>query len=290
MPFLPYRQIEKLDPDFIIEKLAYFLSEDIPDKDITSDIFFAKDSYSKAYLENEEDMVLAGRQIIEQLPNISQQHIELHIHFNDGDFVPSYSKIMEINAPTKFLLKIERTLLNLLQRLCGIATNTRKYVEIAEKYNVRVLDTRKTTPGLRVFEKYAVRCGGGWNHRLNLSEGILIKDNHIIAAGSIPKAIELIRMNYPLDFVEIEVANFSQLLEAILLNVDGLLLDNFSPSDAREAVVYARSKKPDIFIEASGGITLETLEDYAKTGVDAISIGALTHSSKAIKMHLEFFR
>ncbi len=290
MPFLPYRQIEKLDPDFVIEKLSYFLSEDIPDKDITSDIFFAKDSYSKAYLENEEDMILAGRQIIEQITYLSQQPIELQVHFDDGDFVPSYSKIMEISAPTKFLLKIERTLLNLLQRLCGIATHTRKYVEIADKYNVRILDTRKTTPGLRVFEKYAVRCGGGWNHRLNLSEGILIKDNHIIAAGSIPKAVELIRMNYPLDFVEIEVENFSQLLETILLNVDGILLDNFSPTDVSEAVAYARSKKPDIFIEASGGITLETLEEYAKTGVDAISIGALTHSSKAVKMHLEFVK
>lgn len=288
MPFLPYRQIEDLDPDFIIEKLAYFLSEDIPDKDITSDIFFSKDIYSSAYLENEEDIIFAGFPILQQLSAICPQPLELQIHFSDGDFVPAFSKIMEIAAPTKFLLKIERTLINLLQRLCGIATNTRKYVEIASKYNVRILDTRKTTPGLRVFEKYAVRCGGGWNHRLNLSEGILIKDNHIIAAGSIPRAIELIRMNHPLDFVEIEVENFSQLLEAILLNVDGILLDNFSPTDVREAVDYARSKRPNVFIEASGGVTLETLEDYAKTGVDAISVGALTHSAKSVKMHLEF--
>ncbi len=288
MSSLPYRQIDVLDPDYVIEKLASFITEDIPNNDITSEIFFGKNVRSKAYLENEEETVFAGKQILEQIPSLSPQPINLAIHFNDGDKIEPYSKIMEIEGPTQFILKIERTILNLLQRLCGIATNTRKYVEIAKPYNVHILDTRKTTPGLRIFEKYAVRCGGGTNHRLNLSEGILIKDNHIIAAGSISKAVEMIRLQYPLAFVEVEVENHSQLLEALILNVDGILLDNFPPQEVREAVVYARTKKPNIFIEASGGITLETVEEYAKTGVDGISIGALTHSAKSVKMHLEF--
>lgn len=288
MAFLPYRQIEVLDPEYVQQKLAYFLAEDIPDRDKTSEIFFNKESISKAYLENEENMVFAGKQILEQIPSLSKEPVSLNIFYNDGENLPAFTKIMEIEAPTEFLLRIERTILNLLQRLCGIATNTRKYVEIASPYNVRILDTRKTTPGLRIFEKYAVRCGGGWNHRLNLSEGILIKDNHIIAAGSLTKAIEMARLIYPLDFIEVEVENYSQLLEAILLKVDGILLDNFTPEDVKEAVVYARSKNPNIFIEASGGITLENLKDYVSTGVDAISVGALTHSAKSIKMHLEF--
>ncbi|MGB9913106.1 MAG: carboxylating nicotinate-nucleotide diphosphorylase, partial [Candidatus Kapaibacteriota bacterium] len=201
MSSLPYRQIDVLDPDYVIEKLASFITEDIPNNDITSEIFFGKNVRSKAYLENEEETVFAGKQILEQIPSLSPQPINLAIHFNDGDKIEPYSKIMEIEGPTQFILKIERTILNLLQRLCGIATNTRKYVEIAKPYNVHILDTRKTTPGLRIFEKYAVRCGGGTNHRLNLSEGILIKDNHIIAAGSISKAVEMIRLQYPLAFL-----------------------------------------------------------------------------------------
>jgi nicotinate-nucleotide pyrophosphorylase (carboxylating) len=290
MAFLPYRQIDQLDPEYILEKIAYFISEDIPDKDITSLIFFDSSHHSTAYLENEQEMVFAGEQILAQIPNLITNSIQVKINFKDGDKVPAYSKIAEFEAPTEFLLKIERTILNLLQRLCGIATNTRKYVEIAEKYHVRILDTRKTTPGLRLFEKYAVRCGGGWNHRLNLSEGILIKDNHIISAGSITKAVNKLRSYYPTEFVEVEVENYSQLLEALILKVDGILLDNFKPKDLREAVVFAREKNPDVFLEASGGITLDNVEEYAKTGVDAISIGALTHSAKSIKMHLEFIK
>jgi nicotinate-nucleotide pyrophosphorylase (carboxylating) len=155
---------------------------------------------------------------------------------------------------------------------------------------VKILDTRKTTPGLRLFEKYAVRCGGGWNHRLNLSEGILIKDNHIVAAGSITRAVEMMRLEHPLKFIEVEVENESQLLEAILMNVDGILLDNFEPETLKGLVDFARQKNPAIFLEASGGITLANVESYAKTGVDAISIGALTHSAPSVKLHMEFYK
>jgi len=289
MPFLPYRQIDKLDSDFILEKLLYFITEDVPESDLTSEIFFNESLRSQAYVENEVEIVFVGKQILEQVPNLSAENVSVKVNFNDGDRIPKYSKIAEIEGPTKFLLKIERTLLNLLQRLCGIATYTRKYVDIVNPYGVRILDTRKTTPGLRLFEKYAVRCGGGWNHRLNLSEGILIKDNHIVAAGSITRAVEMMRLEHPLKFVEVEVENESQLLEAILMNVDGILLDNFAPEDLKKLVDFAREKNPNIFLEASGGITLSNVETYAKTGVDAISVGALTHSAPSVKLHMEFY-
>ena len=289
MPFLPYRQIDKLDSDFILEKLLYFITEDVPESDLTSEIFFNESLRSQAYVENEVEIVFVGKQILEQVPNLSAENVSVKVNFNDGDRIPKYSKIAEIEGPTKFLLKIERMLLNLLQRLCGIATYTRKYVDIVNPYGVRILDTRKTTPGLRLFEKYAVRCGGGWNHRLNLSEGILIKDNHIVAAGSITRAVEMMRLEHPLKFVEVEVENESQLLEAILMNVDGILLDNFAPEDLKKLVDFAREKNPNIFLEASGGITLSNVETYAKTGVDAISVGALTHSAPSVKLHMEFY-
>lgn len=288
MPFLPYSQISQIDKEYIISRFKLWLEEDIPTLDLTSIVFYDDNQFSEAYLENEEEIVFAGKQIVDILPELGKNLIEIEWHYKDGDFVPEKSRIFTIRASTRFLLEIERTLLNILQRLCGIATNTRQYVEIAKPYNVRILDTRKTTPGLRIFEKYAVQCAGGYNHRLNLSVGILIKDNHIIAAGSVAKAIERIREKYPEKFIEVEVANFSQLSEALAFRVDGILLDNFTPEQVTESVAIIRKYNPLTFIEASGGITLANLCDYVKTGVDAISVGALTHSAKSAKMHLEF--
>jgi nicotinate-nucleotide pyrophosphorylase (carboxylating) len=288
MPFLPYEQVTHLDASYILTRLRQFIEEDIPTSDITSEFFYSDTQISTAYLENEEEIVFAGKQIIEQLPKLSEAETTIEFFCNDGDKIPPLTKIFQITAPTRFLLAIERTILNLLQRLCGVATNTKLFVEIAEPYGVRILDTRKTTPGLRLFEKYAVRCGGGWNHRLNLSEGILIKDNHIVAAGSLTKAVDKVRQRHFARFLEVEVENPSQLLEALVLNVDGILLDNFTPGDIAKFVPTIRERKPHIFIEASGGITLETIGDYVKTGVDAVSVGALTHSARSVKMHLEF--
>lgn len=288
MPFLPYSQIDSIDKEYILSLFKIWLKEDIPASDITSEIFYDESKISEAYLENEEDIVFAGKQIVDALPNLTKGQVDINCFFSDGDFIPKKSRIFLIQAPTRFLLEVERTLINILQRLAGIATNTRQYVEIAKPYNVRILDTRKTTPGLRVLEKYAVRCGGGYNHRLNLSEGILIKDNHIIAAGSIMNAIENVRKKYPLKFIEVEVTNISQIYEALAYHTDGILLDNFLPEEVTEAVKIIHKHNPLIFIEASGGITLANLPEYVKTGVDAISIGALTHSARSVKMHLEF--
>jgi nicotinate-nucleotide pyrophosphorylase (carboxylating) len=161
---------------------------------------------------------------------------------------------------------------------------------MAAPYNVRILDTRKTIPGLRLFEKYAVTVGGGWNHRLDLSSGILIKDNHIQAAGGITNAVNKIRKkNYNLP-IELEVENLKQIKEGLNAGVDGFLLDNMTPVNIRKCVSIIRSHPngKTIFIEASGGITLKTLPDYVNTGIDAVSVGALTHSAKAANIHIEF--
>lgn len=290
MPFHPYPQIDHLDKDIILLRLKLWLEEDIPTQDLTTEIFYNDNQFSEAYLETEEDIIFAGKQIVDSLHELSESPLTINWNFGDGDFVPKQSSIFSIKAQTKFLLKVERTLINILQRLSGIATNTRQYVEIARPYGVRILDTRKTTPGLRIFEKYAVRCGGGYNHRLNLSEGILIKDNHIISAASVRKAIENAMMKYPTKFIEIEVENLSQLTEALAYQIDGILLDNFTPIQVANYVKIIRERKPFTFIEASGGITLANLADYVTTGVDAISVGALTHSAKSVKLHLEFVR
>lgn len=290
MPFHPYPQINNIDKDIILSRFKLWLEEDIPTQDLTTEIFYNDNQISEAYLETEEDIVFAGKQIVESLHELSEGPLSINWNFGDGDFVPKQSAIFSIEAPTKFLLKVERTMINILQRLSGIATNTRQYVEIARPYGVRILDTRKTTPGLRIFEKYAVRCGGGYNHRLNLSEGILIKDNHIISAGSVRKAIENARTKYPTKFVEIEIESLSQLTQVLAYQVDGILLDNFTPTQVANYVKIIRERKPMTFIEASGGITLANLADYVITGLDAISVGALTHSAKSVKMHLEFVR
>jgi nicotinate-nucleotide pyrophosphorylase len=181
-------------------------------------------------------------------------------------------------------------MLNLIQRLCGIATLSHEYAEIAKPSNVKILDTRKTTPGLRLFEKYAVAIGGAFNHRLNLSDGILIKDNHIVAAGSVTNAIISARkkgIHLPL---ELEVDNFDQIHEALKTGVDGFLLDNMKPETIRSAVSIIRASQngEDVFIEASGGITLENIHPYLDTGINAISIGALTHQAVSKNIRLDF--
>ena len=176
----------------------------------------------------------------------------------------------------------------MLQRLCGIATLTKQHTQIGDKYNVKILDTRKTTPGLRLFEKFAVTAGGGFNHRLDLSSGILVKDNHIKAAGSIKDAIKKIKNeNYDLP-IEVEVEFEEQVIEGLIAGADGFLLDNQTPDNAKKLVKLIRNYNDKYyFIEASGGINLTNLEEYVKTGVDAISIGALTHSAKSTNIHIE---
>lgn len=283
---IEYPQIVSLSVSYVQNKIKEFLLEDAPEGDKTSLAIFRSNEKTSAIIQSQEDMVVSGLDFISYF---FDDKTKIETYFKDGDFVPSNSQMAKISGYSIEILSKERVILNLLQRLSGIATLTSKFVEIARPYNVKVLDTRKTTPGLRLFEKYAVRCGGGFNHRLDLSSGILIKDNHISAAGSIGKAIKKVFENcYPMK-IEVEVDNLQQILEALETGVDGFLLDNMNPDTIRKAVKMIRAYPGgnDIFIEASGGINLDNLHSYIDTGIDAISSGSLTHSAKSSNIHME---
>jgi len=283
---IEYEQISTLPEDYILRKIDEFLQEDTPDGDITTEGIYVSSHKVKAIIQAEDDLVLAGANC---LPYFFYSGF-VKQNFNDGDFVQNGAIIAVIETDAAEILTKERTILNLMQRLSGIATFTSKYAAIAKKHNVKILDTRKTTPGLRLFEKYAVTMGGGFNHRLDLSSGILIKDNHIQAAGSITNALKTIKSkNFGLS-IELEVENEDQIKEALNCGLDGFLLDNMNRERTISAVKLIRSypNGKEIFIESSGGINLTNLLDYVDTGINAISIGALTHSAMGANIHMEF--
>jgi nicotinate-nucleotide pyrophosphorylase (carboxylating) len=284
---MEYPRITELPEDYVKAKIAEFLAEDAPKGDFTTLGTIGGGAEAEAVIQAEEDLVFAGAEIIGYF---FDESFKTEIFADDGDTVGKGVTIAKITGPAGIILTRERVLLNLLQRLCGIASLTRKYVEIAMPYNVRILDTRKTTPGLRLFEKYAVTVGGGYNHRLDLSSGVLIKDNHLKASRGVRQAVEGIKRLQTGLPIELEVEGLEQIKEGMESGVDGFLLDNMAPETARKAVNlirgYAGGK--DKFIEVSGGVNLNNLEGYLKTGIDAISVGALTHSVKSSVIHLEF--
>ena len=284
---MEYTQHKQLSNEYIVAKIADFLAEDMPDGDKTTEGTIPEGVTISAEIQSGEELVFAGEKII---PHCCGENCQTTLNHNDGDILSIGDVIGVVMGSAREILSRERVMLNLIQRLCGIATLTRKYAEIANPFNVKILDTRKTTPGLRLFEKYAVAVGGGFNHRLNLSDGILIKDNHIIAAGSVTKAIESVRKDGTGLPLEIEVDNTNQLREALETNVDGFLLDNMNPQTIKESVSLIRASENgnDIFVEASGGITLENIRPYLETGIDAISIGALTHQAVSKDIRLNF--
>lgn len=281
-----YPQQIDLSGQYVRCRMDEFVLEDAPQGDLTSNGIFASETSITASIKSQEELVFAGEPLI---ANCFDKTEIVQIHCSDGQVVKADQIIAEIRGNAGAILTRERVLLNLLQRLCGIATEVRRYVEIAKPYGVKILDTRKTTPGLRLFEKYAVTVGGGFNHRLDLSSGILIKDNHIKAAGGITPAVEKIRSkDYGL-FIEVEVETVDEIREAMKCGIQGLLLDNMTPQETRNAVEIIRAhSRPEVFIEASGGITLDTLREYVVTGIDAISVGSLTHSVRSSNMHMEF--
>lgn len=282
---IKYNQIKEIPKDYLKSKLDEFLEEDSPTGDVTTEGTVSTESEVIAELIAKDNLVLAGRNVVE---SIFENTTEIKFFFEDGEVVNNRQIIATIKGNAIEILRKERIFLNLMQRMCGIATITKKYVDIAKPYNVIVLDTRKTTPGLRMFEKYSVCMGGGQNHRYSLSAGILIKDNHIVAAGSVNEAVEgCKKLNSSLS-IQIEVATKEQIPNAIHSGADGLLLDNMSPDYLAECVIFARDIRKDIFLEASGGITLENLSGYVPTGIDAVSVGALTHSVKSSDISLKF--
>jgi len=206
----------------------------------------------------------------------------------DGDPVTPGTLVASVRGPAQAVLAGERVALNFMQHLSGIATLTQAFVAAAEGAKVRVTDTRKTTPGLRALEKYAVRMGGGYNHRADLSSGLLIKDNHIALVGSVREAVRRARANAPQGLrVEVEVESMTDLEEALEAGAEIILLDNFATRDISDAVKRVREQAPRTLIEVSGGVTLDRMRDLAKTGVDIISVGSLTHSARAVDLSLE---
>ena len=284
---MEYTQHKQLSNEYIVVKIADFLAEDMPDGDKTTEGTIPEGVTISAEIQSGEELVFTGEKII---PHCFGENCQTTLNHNDGDYLLNGDVIGVVTGPAREILSRERVMLNLIQRLCGIATLTLEYAEIANPFNVKILDTRKTTPGLRLFEKYAVAVGGGYNHRLNLSDGILIKDNHIIAAGSVTKAIESVRKAGAGLPLEIEVDNTNQIREALETNVDGFLLDNMNPQTIKESVSLIRASENgnDIFIEASGGITLKNIHPFLETGIDAISIGALTHQAVSKDIRLNF--
>jgi len=264
-------------------KLA--LEEDLGTGDVTTDAILDPDLKGEACLIAREESVLAGMPVFKDVFLEAGAEAEFEEYYGDGDLIPPQTRVCLIRGRLAPVLRGERTALNFLQRMSGIATLTRRYVEKARPAKVTILDTRKTAPGLRWFDKYAVRMGGGANHRFGLSDGILIKDNHIASAGSISEALRLARRNAPHTLkIEVEVEDLAGVEEACRAGADVLLLDNMGPEDLRKAVELVGGAA---MTEASGGITLDTVEDIAATGVDMISVGALTHSAKAADFSLE---
>ena len=264
------------------------LEEDLGLGDLTTDAIIGHDIIGKAVLETREDIVVAGLPVFMRVFSILDPAVTFETYFEDGQKASKGEVICSISGSMASILKAERTALNLMQRMSGIATLTSKYVAEAGPGKVKILDTRKTIPGLRLLDKYSVPMGGGRNHRFGLFDGVLIKDNHIAVAGSIEKAVEAARKNAPHGIkVEVEVEDLEGVKTAIEAGADIILLDNMSPDLMKEAVNFVAGRA---LLEASGGITLENIKEVAATGVDMISIGALTHSVKAVDLSLEISR
>jgi nicotinate-nucleotide pyrophosphorylase (carboxylating) len=280
-----YKQITEIPEQYIINSIDNFLNEDMPEGDATTDTIFSNnEEIVTAEIEAKEDLVISGINLLKYF--FPENKIDYY--YKDSERVKKKSIIAKIYAMPSDILKKERVLLNLIQRMSGIATFTAKYVEKVSKYNIFILDTRKTTPGLRYFEKYAVNCGGGSNHRFDLSSAVMIKDNHIAAAGSIQKAIELVLNKKLNKIIEVEVDNIEQLQQVIKYPIDAVLLDNFTKENTLKAVKLIRNNalNRNLFIESSGGINMQNIDEYLNTGINAISSGSLTHSVKSSDISL----
>ncbi|TYQ14738.1 UNVERIFIED_CONTAM: nicotinate-nucleotide pyrophosphorylase [carboxylating] [Acetivibrio alkalicellulosi] len=261
------------------------LSEDMPFGDITTDYIIDENSRSEAILVAKDVGIIAGIDVAKRVFELLDEKSIFDKKIKDGQWVKYGDVIAEIKGNTRALLKGERTALNLLQRLCGIATKTGNLCNNIKGMSVRIVDTRKTTPGLRVLEKYAVRVGGGYNHRFSLSDAVMIKDNHIKAAGNIKKAIAKVKEQIPHTIkVEVEAETLEQVKEALEGGADIIMLDNMGLDKMKEAVKIINGQ---VISEASGNVTLETIRDIADTGVDVISVGSLTHSVDAFDISMK---
>lgn len=274
-----------MNPRDIEDIVRRAFAEDLPD--ITSEAIFGGDDRGSARFLVKGDGVIAGLGVVEPVFRLLDAAAEVRLLARDGDRVKPGDVVAEVTASVIALLSGERTALNLMQRASGIATATRRYVEAVEGTGVKIHDTRKTAPGLRALDKYAVKAGGGENHRIGLHDMFLIKNNHVDRAGSIAAAVERIRARRMPQPVMVEVRDMDELEQALALAPDFILLDNMTPDQLREAVRRTAGRVP---LEASGGITLETIRAVAETGVNRISVGALTHSVTALDISMRVER
>jgi nicotinate-nucleotide pyrophosphorylase (carboxylating) len=271
----------------LLDPVDIALAEDVGGGDLTSLYFIPETSVSKGRIFAKETSVLAGVETVRRVYQKLDRRVELTNLSRDGSRVEVGETVLEMSGPTRSILTGERVALNFVQRLSGIATLTAQFVKAVHGTGVTILDTRKTTPGLRAMEKAAVKAGGGQNHRMGLYDGVMVKDNHLLAKPELQKAILSIRRIHPDILIEVEADSLDQVRDFVNLEgVDVLLLDNMSPDQLRACVSLRR---PGLKFEASGGVSLATVRQVAETGVDFISIGQLTHSARAIDFSLELW-
>ena len=275
----------KLNQFYVDNLIKEAISEDINYIDVSADYLIPENQRNDSYFVAKADGVLCGLDIAMRVFTLLDDTFTYTVHKKDGEEVKAGDLIVEFNGKTACLLKGERTALNIIQHMSGIATATNKAVKLVEGTNASVTDTRKTLPGLRALQKYAVVCGGGKNHRYNLSDGAMLKDNHIDAGGGITNAVNILRSKLGhMVKIEVETRNFDEVKEAVAAGADIIMLDNMNNDQMRECVEFINGRAKT---EASGNITLDNIADVAKTGVDIISLGALTHSVKAFDISMK---
>ncbi len=276
------------DSNYFYEALIELaFKEDLGPKaeDITSIATIPLNVNAECRIECKESAIIAGIHVATEIFHKIDTNIRVNSFHKDGDFVKVVNaRIATVAGPARSIMMAERLALNFMQRMSGVATLTNKFVQLASPHKIIILDTRKTVPGMRTFQRDAVRLGGGKNHRFGLFDAILIKDNHIAIAGGISKAIKLSRATYPDKKIEVETTSLAEVAEALAGKADTILLDNMTPEMIKEAVKVIDGRA---FIEVSGGITIDTIEDYCVPGVNAISVGAITHSAPNVDLSLE---
>lgn len=278
----------ELDPGIIYAFASDFLKEDLGRGDITTQSTVRGGARARGRFLAKQDFVLCGLEMAEAVFSTLDPNIEIESRSYDGESIKEGTVFAHVEGPATALLAGERTALNIMQRLSGVATLTKIFVDRIAGTSAKIVDTRKTTPGLRMLEKYAVAVGGAHNHRFGLDDGVLIKDNHIAMAGGVRRAIETARHRaHHLMKIEVEVANRAQLIEAIESSADVIMLDNMKVEEIRESVSLIRERAPGCLIEVSGGVNLDTVRSFAECGVDLISVGAITHSAIAVDISLK---
>ncbi|MDQ6599800.1 carboxylating nicotinate-nucleotide diphosphorylase [Bacillus salipaludis] len=266
-------------------QLEQFFIEDIGEQDITTDLIFSNNTNGEIVFLSKDNGIFCGEEIIRTGFQVLNPQLTTQVFVRDGEAIEKGQQLATVTGKIADLLKGERVVLNLLQRMSGIATLTKNAVTTLGSTHTKLCDTRKTTPGLRMFEKYAVRCGGGYNHRYGLYDGIMIKDNHISFAGSITKAVEVAREKAGhMVKIEVEVETEEQVIEAVNAKADIIMFDNRTPEEIKELIKLV---PPGTITEASGGIQLSNLASFQDTGVDYISLGFLTHSYKALDISVK---